>query len=57
MVFIGSELLNTKLPATNTSAPASLSFLAFDEVTPPSISMSVEAPLDVISAFSCFTFS
>ena len=29
MVFTGSELLNTKLPATSMSAPATLSFLAF----------------------------
>ena len=57
MVFTGSELLNTKLPATNTSAPASLSALAFDAVTPPSISMRVDAPLDSISVLSCFTLS
>ena len=52
MVFTGSELLNTKLPATSMSAPATLSFLAFLEVTPPSISISVEDPFELISAFS-----
>jgi hypothetical protein len=39
MVFAGSSDLNTKLPATKTSAPQSISFLALAEVTPPSISI------------------
>ena len=38
MVAMGSSDLNTKLPATSTSAPADTSCEALAELTPPSIS-------------------
>ena len=44
MVLAGSSDLNTKLPATKTSAPQSISFLALAELTPPSISILVDSP-------------
>jgi hypothetical protein len=39
MVFEGFALLKTKLPATKTSAPKSVNFLALEAVTPPSTSI------------------
>lgn len=39
IVLLGLLDLNTKLPATRTSAPYSINFFALSEFTPPSISI------------------
>ena len=56
MVLLGFSDLKTKLPATNTSAPASNNLGAFSEFTPPSISIFVEAPWFSIMTFRSLIF-
>ena len=50
MVFAGSSLLNTALPATNTFAPAEAAVLIVSGLTPPSTSMSISGAAALIVA-------